>query len=696
MNFHIITEKPLWFSFFCLLAGVVVAGLLYYKDNKLGEVKPWLKITMAVSRCTVISLLAFLLLSPLVRTISRTVEKPVIVFAQDNSQSILNGTTRNNLDTKYKPGLDNLIESLKADFDVRVLGFGDQVTEKSTFGFDDRLTNYSTLFKELNVRFSNRNLAGIIMATDGIYNQGSSPLYSLNKIKAPVYTIAMGDTTVRKDLILTRVNHNKLAFVGNSFPLEIVVDAKQCAGLTTILTIEKDSQVLISRSLPVSGNRFHQTVPVFLEAREKGIHHYVVKLSVLKGEINLKNNTTDIFIDVAEGKQKILVLYNSPHPDLAAIKNVIESSRNYELTSIQGKDFTGNLNDYNLVILHQIPAVGKETGTLNEKIRNTDASLFFILGAQTSVPAFNTMETGISIADHNGKVNELQAKVESNFPLFTMSEGLAKNFISYPPLTGPFGNYKTTNESYTLFFQQIGQVITQQPLLLFSTGSKHKNGVLGGEGFWKWRLHEFSLTNKHDVTSEILLKTIQYLAMKEKKSPFRLLHKNNFSENEPLIFDAELYNESGELINTPDVKISIYNIQKTAYPYTFSKTERAYTLNAGFFPVGNYSFKASVNSGGKIYSEAGEFSVSALQLEQAESIADHQLLYALSEKSGGKMVYPAAMSELLSLLKSREDIKPVIYTQKKLQDLINLKWVFFLLMGMLSMEWFLRKRSGAY
>ena len=174
-----------------------------------------------------------------------------------------------------------------------------------------------------------------------------------------------------------------------------------------------------------------------------------------------------------------------------------------------------------------------------------------------------------------------------------------------------------------------------------------------------------------------------------------MLSKNSFAENEPLTFDAEVTNDNYELINAPDLNITITNSDKKTFPFTFSKTEKAYTLNAGYFPAGNYRYKATVKAGEKVYTNEGEFSVSALQVEQNETTADHQLLYALSHKSGGELFYPNQLDALLKTLEAREDIKTVSYSHYKLEDLINLKWVFFLLMALLSVEWFIRKRSGA-
>ena len=94
--------------------------------------------------------------------------------------------------------------------------------------------------------------------------------------------------------------------------------------------------------------------------------------------------------------------------------------------------------------------------------------------------------------------------------------------------------------------------------------------------------------------------------------------------------------------------------------------------------------------------EKGEFSVSPIQVEFVNTVADHQLLYNLARKHDGSMVYASNLADLLGLIGDRDDIKSVSYTQKRLKELINLKWVFFLLLILLSAEWFLRKRNGAY
>ena len=54
------------------------------------------------------------------------------------------------------------------------------------------------------------------------------------------------------------------------------------------------------------------------------------------------------------------------------------------------------------------------------------------------------------------------------------------------------------------------------------------------------------------------------------------------------------------------------------------------------------------------------------------------------------------LDKLAELIKKQGTVKPVMYEQKDYRDLINQKWVFFLILFLITAEWFIRKRNGAY
>jgi hypothetical protein len=286
--------------------------------------------------------------------------------------------------------------------------------------------------------------------------------------------------------------------------------------------------------------------------------------------------------------------------------------------------------------------------------------------------------------------------VVENFPLFTLSNEAKKQINQFPPLESAFGSFKLKENGYTLLNQKIGAVATENPLLVFFQKDNQKSAVLCGEGIWRWKMIEFAKTNNNVAFNELINKTVQFLAVKADKSKFRIISKNSFNENEEIFFNAELYNDSYELFNEPEITIELKNEDGKKYNFVFNKTAKNYFLNAGMLPVGSYEYVATVKLGDKTFTEKGQFQANALLLEANSTVANHQLLQNLSEKLNGKMLYPTQLNQLAVMINKDNNIASIIYEETDLKELINLRWIFFILLGILSLEWFLRKRNGAY
>ena len=696
MKLSIVTEAPAWYLLFCILAGLVYAGVLYFREARLKEISLWLRSVMGVFRFIVVFCLAFLLMSPLLKTIFREVEKPVIVIAQDESESLLMGKDSSFNKNDYPKKLQALKAALSEKFNVVTYSFGDKFREDAAFQYKDKLTDFSVLFDELETRYADRNLGAVIIASDGIYNQGQSPVYAAERIKAPIFTIAMGDTTIRKDLILTKVIHNGIAFLGNTFPLDVVINAHRCANSKSILTVSKGGQALFTKPIDINIDPFTLTVPVELTATSVGLQRYTVSLSVIDGENNTRNNRQDIFIDVLDGRQKILIVGAAPHPDMGALKLAIETNDNYQVETYIVDEFDKPVRAYNLAILHSVPSDNAQGQKLLSELAAAKIPVFYITGAQSRFNLFNSLSTGVSVRVNGLRPNESEAIPVPDFPYFNLSESTLNYFPKFPAVLTPFGTF-TSSPAVTAFARQkIGALKTDYPLWVFSQQSERKVSVFLGEGLYKWRLHDFADHGNHDIFNELISKTIQFLSVREEKSFFRVTTKSNFLENEPVQFEAEVYNQSYELINASVVSIDIIDENGKRFPSTFTPTGKGYRLDAKMFPVGEYKYEAKTKVGEKVYSAKGRFSVSPLLIEIANTTADHQALFNLSKRHNGDLFMPGNLEKLAQILNAREDIKPVIYNTKKLVDIINLWWIFGLLILLLSLEWFIRKRNGAY
>ncbi len=692
LSINIITELPIWLSVFCVLLGAVYAFILYRKEEKFNEIAPWLIKLMAGFRFLLITLLAFLLLSPFIKTLFNKVEKPVIIIAQDNSSSILLNKDSVFYQNEYLANLKTLEKSLEEKYEVKTYTFGEELNEGSKIDYSKKITDLSNAFDEIGNKFYNRNVGALVLASDGVFNQGSNPVYNTG-IEYPVYTIALGDTSIQKDIVLKEAIHNKITFLGNQFPVEVSAEAFQCENSKTQLTITHNGKQLFAKEYAINSEGFLIDENVLFEAEEVGVQHYKVSLSTIEGEVSAINNVKDIYIEVLDGRQEILILANAPHPDVKALKLSIESNENYKVTNQLISDFDANTEAYSLVILHQLPA--NLTPSL-KKVLESNISVLYVLGNQSNMNTFNTLNVGLIIAKSGNRFNEILPAVASNFPLFTLTEKTTKVLNTMPPVVGSFGDYQLKTNGYTLLNQKIGSVETESPLMVFFQDNGRKSAVLSAEGIWKWRMQDFLRNKNHEAFNELVNKTVQFLSVKEDKSKFRVITENNYLENQEILFNSELYNDSYELVNDPEITIDLSEENGEQYNFVFNRTSNSYVLNAGILPAGFYNYKAKVTYGTKDYVETGKFQIKQLLLEANNTVANHQILQNIAQKFGGKLFYPTQLKELSDSINANEDITSIIYEENDLKELISLKWIFFVLFALLSVEWFLRKRNGAY
>lgn len=695
----LITEYSAWYILLCLAAGLAYAFGLYYREKAFVESGRWVIRALFLFRVLMISMLAYLLLSPFIKTITSRQEKPLVLIAQDASQSII--ANKDSLFmTKTWPGrLDALVEKLSDRYEVQRFVYGESVNAVDRFSsisYKDKQTDMAAVFTELDSRYANRNIGALIIAGDGLYNKGASPVYASERFKAPIYTVALGDTSLKKDLRVVKVMANKTALLGNVFPVDISLQADRCLGGRTRLTLREDTLLLFSKDVLIQSASEQKQEHVVLEAKAKGIHHYRIALEPINGEATILNNAADFFVEVIEEKQKVLILAAAPHPDITAIRQSLEEGSRYEVNVAFPTTFKGSFKDYKLVVLHQLPDRGGLASGLLAALKTAAVPVWFILGSQSDLNAFSAMQSLVNVRSNLNKTNEVGAQLAKDFSLFTLRTETAGIVDRFPPLQAPFGAYQISPGASVLLNQQQGQISTQNPLWAFFSTPDARYAVLAGEGVWRWRLQNFATQNNHDAFNELVLKTVQYLSSKEDKSPLRVLHKSSYLENEALVFDGELYNEAHELVNAPELKMNIIDTQGKSFSFAFSRTERGYVLNAGLMPPGRYRFDAAAILGSRTLQKSGEFVIMPLQAEFVSTSADLDLMYLLAQRHDGALFGVDQLDSIIQRIEAREDVKPVVYTEQKLSELINLKALFFLLLLLLSAEWFLRKRSGSY
>ena len=117
MKASFILSYPWWFILFCICFAIIGAYIIYGKKKYIvydGESK-WLKYILFALRSLALFLIAFLLLTPLLKSKQTKKEKPTIILLQDNTLSLKNKIKNKD---QYFDDVEQLKKAIQKDYDL--------------------------------------------------------------------------------------------------------------------------------------------------------------------------------------------------------------------------------------------------------------------------------------------------------------------------------------------------------------------------------------------------------------------------------------------------------------------------------------------------------------------------------------------------------------------------------------------------
>jgi len=686
---------------FILLLSIVAAAigivfLLYFRNKENKELsKSQLRILIALRFFSVLTI-SFLLLSPFIKNLKKISQKPIILVSWDNSESIVSTPDSNQISEDLHQFRNTIIDELRKNYSVVEYTFGESSNSFESLQFSEKKSDYSSLITSVANNHFNENIGALIIAGDGIYNQGKNPVNVIDEINFPVYTVGFGDTSVVADARIAGIRANRTSFSGNRFPVEVDVQFLKLKGKTLKLAVQQNNKELSGIMITPPNDNYFYSSSFTLEAGSPGLKHYTVKIEVADNEKNTKNNESAFVINVLENKQKILILSEGPHPDIGAIKNTLDEQKTYEVSVFTEPPYPLNLSDFNLLILNQLPTNSQAVSEILMKAVENRIPSLFIVGNKTFLPQLNVLNTGSTITPLAGSSESAQAVLNANYAIFKLSEDFMELLPKFPPLQVPFAEFKMDPEFTTLFYQKLINIETTKPLIATGSIKGRKTGFIFGEGIWRWRLYDYYINQNHTRFKELVNQLVQYLALRENEDNFIVEYKPVYTEIDDVILDAEVYNEAYEKITTEEVSIDIQNTNGEEYNFTFDLRGTNYYLNAGHLPTGDYTFSSNVTIGDETFNETGSFTIVPVDLESIVTRANHNMLYQLATNSNGKFYSSNSAEQILSDIQKNNQLKTTSYMQEMIYELLNLRWLFFVFLFLLSLEWFLRKFWGIY
>ena len=687
----VLFEYPPLFWLPMSLLGFGLAWWLYSQKG------PWPTMVgrgLFLLRGLVFSLLAMLFLGPLLRQITNTYVPPEIIFALDTSVSVASGTDSLALLQLWQQMQEQSETLQKEGFEVNLYTLDGQnrSMEGERPDFSVTQTDLHRWLTGLESQSRLGNVKRVVVLSDGISNAGQNPAYQLYGF--PISTLGLGDTIPKRDIIVSNLRHNKVSYKGSILPIFAEVNQNGFGGSTMQVQLSRKGQVLDVQNLRFEEGETFKTLEFRVEALEEGLQAFEIKVQAMEGEFTLSNNAKTAFIEIVESKRQILIAGPAPHPDMKALRAMLEQTESFEVTTyIHGISTWPEGINFDMAILHQLPSRRSDANEILGRLP-ADLPRWYIHGSLSNTDAFNRANGLLAVQVTATDPDRVFAEWDNLFDGFGYEPDQQSKVESWPPVAVPFGNYRLTAEAKVMLYQRLGAVETDRPLLVTGTSNNVKTAVFLGDGLWTWRLEDQRKEMK--AFDELFTKLIQYLAAREDNRKFRLYAINNeFDEAEAPTFESEAYNDILERIYGYPVDIQLRNEKDSVFNFSYVPTQAASRFSIPNLPSGLYRYEGRATIQDNPEMERGEFLVKKREIELNTLTANHGMLRTLAEKHNGMYFHRMEWEALKSHLEETARTQKIV-TQEAYLGAQRLLWPFLLILLLISTEWFLRKYYGSY
>ncbi|MEW4924471.1 VWA domain-containing protein [Algibacter sp. 2305UL17-15] len=668
---------------YIILSGILALLVALFQYSYKSKQNSNLSLIFTFLRFLTIFSILLLLINPKFDQVKVYTEKPNLVLAIDNSNSIEHLNQKENALEFLKSIQSN--SELAEKFDIDVFKFDAEISNSDTIQFNSKETDISNALNQLSEIYKN-DVAPIVLISDG--NQSFGNDYSvLNKnYKQPIYPIILGDTVTHTDLKIQQLNVNKYAFLKNKFPVEAILVYQGNKEVNTKFTINQGNRTVFSKTVQFSKTKNSTILNLTLPANRVGVSSYSANIEPLQSEKNTINNSQNFAVEVIDQKTKMALVSDFPHPDLGALKKSIESNEQRSVEIIDPYTILNQINDFQLVILHQPNIKFK---SLYDVLKTENKNKFTIIGTKTDLSFLNNNVTEFQ-HDITNQTEDFQPKLNLNYAPFIVDD---INFETFPPLKSNFGDVKFNVPFETILEKTVLGISNNQPLLVTFEVNSRREGLLLGENMWQWRAQSFLNEKSFNPFDDFIGKLIQYLASSKRKSRLNIDYESFYTGSTNIIIKAQLFDKNYEFDARQSLELVLVNsILKEKRTIPFVLKNNNYQVDLSGIEASTYNF--TVRAKGESISKSGNFEVLEYNIEQQFLNADVTKLQQLATNTSGKSYFIGNTSNLVTDLINDKRFKPIQKSHKNTIPLIDWKYLLGLIVLTLSAEWFLRKYNG--
>ncbi|MEZ7950573.1 MAG: VWA domain-containing protein [Flavobacteriaceae bacterium] len=574
-------------------------------------------------------------------------------------------------------------KKLNKRFDINYYSFGNLFQQSDSFSFDENQTDISMPLERISKIQKNASNA-IVLLSDG--NQTIGNDYEYTSIKDPVFPIVIGDTTEYQDVKIAQINVNRYSFINNQFPIESILQYEGTQTIKLRYSLENNGKIIFSERINFSEKNNSHILKTFIKATKEGTNFFTSKIEYLENEKNIVNNSKNFSVEVIDKQSEVLIISSFYHPDLGALKKAIESDKQRKVTIKIVDNKNIQLNKYQLVVLYQ---PNNKFNIIIDQLNSNKSSFMLITGSKTDWLFLNNKSLGINKKNIN-QLENYTARFYNGFLNFSQKN---IGFENFPPMIDYYGETTVSIPHQTLLYQNINGFSSQNPLLATANHNNQKKVFLFGEGLWKWRSSSFLKNNSFQYFDEFIGNLVQYASNKKIRNRLDLDITSFYNANSSIQIGAFYVDENYRFDDRATILFTIKNKNsKKKKTFPFSLSGSSYQLELTSLEAGEYEYTIEVD--GQNISKKGTFKVNEFLVEEQFTNANSYKLELLAQKTNGKLYFEDKHRLVIDDLVTDNRFSTIQKSKKTIDKLVNWQWIMLLIIGLLSLEWFIRKYIG--
>jgi len=689
-----------------ILAIVVSVYTFYYYKKTIPPISDKLRLILGLLRGIALFLILSLFFSPQLKLVWQSESKPEVLIMVDKSASM---QIKDNNQQRFTEALlisDYILEEIIATNVIHNYLFDvDTTSNKDSITIGNLGTNIDLALKNVSTKHKNSNV--IILISDGVITKGSNPLFSNILKKHKIYTIGIGDTIESADILIKNVIANKTVYKNNPTTVIAEISAKNLTNLISTIRLIHKEKIIAAKKVIIKKSDEIYPVEFEITPKNTGNLKYEIQIDGFKSEKFKENNIYQFQLEVLKDKLQVGLLADKPGYDLKFIKQILLSDQNIQLTSfielnpnsgiqqmlkvidssdvliiidLPGKNTPKLLknNLTNLIITRRIPAYFINTTKPNKDFENL-IKLRFTEFSYTSANSFAKIFADPTIT----------AKLNTVFNIFDSSELNESFWQNSAPIEYYFNKVQSGKTDKILLQEKDNP---DRPVLLYNTHKGINNLLFLGNGFWRWKFLLAEDRQFSGAYETLFINLVKWISKDPGTKNVNIeVNKNGLPLGEQLTTNIQLYDATFNPILDGEIKLSISG-PNGEFETTATNTGRGYyiwefTPNAdGAYKIKAEAYRNDVNLGNNEI----EINVLPVNSEFIFTKQDNEFLKRLAETTSGQYFNSDNYKKIIPLLpNTSEKISTTIN-----YDLWNKLYTLLLIIFLLSVEWFIRKRKG--